>query len=431
MVKGIYIFKKLVCCTKLIPKVFSRGYGRSFILARLLTLLVVTISFVKAEAQDNGGFCTPNAVFDTLRDRTGKKYLLRDLQVNPTYTFNNASAVIATSCTAGYFNIYFAVNSGFDQNTLVHQQKRDVICKLFTDLSNWIVSPLTTTGVKVKILIADPAAALLANPAFVGGATELYYVAGGQSGIADPEIYKTIISGIDSYTAVGIPLAAMNGGFYHGMMMFNPSYNFNIDIANSTMVSQTIYDLYSVALHEATHMLGFGSLINFGGGSVFGAGLNYYSRYDTKLRSSAGAPLLSNGSGSCTVYNNSFTVNPLTIAIGNCTNSPSNVSNCGLAVRYVGSVNVPVFTPTCWMSGSSLSHFEDACYLPAGFSSTCTTSPPSTGFNDLYFVMSNAGGTGNCGIKRHLQPEEAKVLCDLGYSLRPQYCAIRFHSNHP
>ncbi len=76
---------------------------------------------------------------------------------------------------------------------------------------------------------------------------------------------------------------------------------------------------------------------------------------------------------------------------------------------YVGSSTVPVYTPTCFEQGSSLSHFEDLLYP------TCA-SPYG---NDNYFVLSNVNLLGT--TKRYLKPEERNVLCDIGYNVKTTF----------
>lgn len=169
------------------------------------------------------------------------------------------------------------------------------------------------------------------------------------------------------------------------------------------------------------------SLINYNGASKFPPSNFYYSRYDTYLRS-AGVSLLSPNTGCTNMYPHFFNsaVSPTVLAPG-CTVTPTptasiltDVTTCSNSITYMGSVNVPVYTPTCFEPPSSLSHFEDMCQVPIGFTTACTVTPPGSN-NNLYYVMSNANGTGDCYVKRFLKPEERSVLCDLGYSVSTTY----------
>ncbi|MGC4040221.1 MAG: T9SS type A sorting domain-containing protein [Flavobacterium sp.] len=88
---------------------------------------------------------------------------------------------------------------------------------------------------------------------------------------------------------------------------------------------------------------------------------------------------------------------------------PLNTTACNNAIKYVGSTTIPVYTPTCYETGSSLSHFEDLLFP------SCT----SHYANDNYFVVSNVLPLGV--TKRYLRPEERKVLCDIGYGVKTTF----------
>ncbi len=90
-----------------------------------------------------------------------------------------------------------------------------------------------------------------------------------------------------------------------------------------------------------------------------------------------------------------------------------------------------VYTPDCYEKGSSLSHFEDECDLPASIPPTFTLVPPAS--NNQYFVMANSIVPGpydaavNPGaMKRYPTPEERQVLCDIGYNVNTYFLAIAF-----
>jgi len=398
--------------------------------AILLLFFAITLKGF-SQIDTNAIYFTPDHLMDTVYDKEGKKYLLRDLQIEPLAGYPSRSPQITTSCSAGYFNIYYATNSDFDLiSNPTHIARRDVLCKVFTDISNLISSPLSavtnTNNYRVNILVGDPTQAINTSTAFLGGASSMYAEASNPAsanpGISDNMVWKTIISGKDAYINVASPQFVVNGqgNFYHGSMIFNfQNYSWNLDVNNPTMSNQAWYDFYSVALHEATHLLGFGSLIGYGGVSTLGVNNNYFARYDKFLRTSAGVPLIPTASLTCYNYGTTFSVSPSIIAPSSCTGSGINLTTCGTAVKYSGATStVSVFTPSCFVSGSSLGHFEDICSVPAGFSTTCTATPAN---NDLYYCMSNANSTGNCYIKRYLKPEEKSVLCDLGYSVNAVY----------
>lgn len=397
---------------------------------KLLLLLICILNIKQIKAQGSGlGPLTPGGVFDTIFDKDGNKYLLSDLLVNYTPSSGGSgsrvSAAVTTSCNAGYFDLYFENGSLGTGASSVQAANQAVICQVFSDISNFISSPLTNVGntTKVNIWVRDPANVYSPNPVpagLLGSATQYYTMpnSSSTSGIVDGEIYKTIISGVDSYSNIGSPLVSSNGGtttptgtFFHGMVDFNFN-SINWCTTMTTTPSAAQFDLYTVALHEVTHALGFASLINYNGNSLFGTNYPYYSRYDMFLRKGT-TPLITN-SGVCSLYNYQFNsaLSPTVITPG-CSASPptgagTNSTDCTNSLTYMGNVTVPIYTPICYEAGSSLSHFEDMCY-----------GPPYG--NDLYFVMCNATGQGVNFMKRFLKPEERTVLCDLGYNVNTTY----------
>lgn len=410
---------------------------------KLIVLIAITISGLQMKGQVNKtdislapfGSITPNGYLDAVFDQYGKQYGLNELRIGETYIDSIGNKKTSSIlCTAGYFNLFFETGCGMDGSSAIEISRRNVACQVFTDISAFINSPLSSSGnpTKVNIWVRD-IGQIIANPStsgVLGLATSFYNLpqnnTPGFGGIVDNEIWKTIHTGVDSYSGVISPLSSVggtnssSGTFYHGMMAFNfnnagINWNTNLGIALSP---SGLYDLYSVILHEVTHSLGFVSLINYNGLSKFGTVYNYYTRYDSFLKNNSLSQNLIVNSGSCSLYNYNF--NPLlvpSILTPGCTatpplaNAPSNITICGNAIKYSGSANVEVYTPNCFEAPSSLSHFEDMCYPTA-------SSPYG---NDLYFVMSNANGTGAPATKRHLTVEERLVLCDIGYAVNSTY----------
>ena len=361
---------------------------------------------------------TPDGKLDNVFDRYGKKIPLSDLLIDKK---GGGTKAVGPLCSSGYFDLYFEVGSGMEGNSSIEQARRAVICQVFSDIAQFIQTP--NPNIHVNILVKN------INPELIGynpttnpnpsassnvlGLATSYYVtpALGPSiigGIADNEIWKTINSGIDSYTNVSPPLysnsSSINGsGYYHGMVALNfnnPSINWHLDLSQNT--SNGLYDLYSVILHEVTHALGFASLIDVNGNSKFGTNFPYYSRYDLFLNSPSNQPLITN-TGTCSMYN--FGFNPV---LSSSILTPSTFA-CSTHVNFGGSVNEATFTPATFTNESSLSHLEDICHSSNNYS------------NDEYYVMSDANGTGSFYMKRYLKPEERNVLCDIGYKVNSYY----------
>lgn len=357
---------------------------------------------------------SPEGIFDTIYDKDGAKYLLSDMEIASFYSPYSDKSIMAT-CNSGYFNLYFETGSLGAGTPTQQSNNQAVICKVFQDISNFISSPLTVGGntTTVNILIHyDPAMA----SDNLGYATQFYTMPAGTStifgGIVDGEVYKTIISGIDGYTNyapvlynVGVNATAPNGGYFHGMVAFNfytmnPSYLWNVNMGTTSLTSSQ-FDLYSVALHEATHALGFASLIGSNGLSkMSGSGFsNYYSRYDKFLQDYNNVFLLKQTGSTCGGnYNYAFNTSATSTSV-------LATGTCSQSVIFAGTANQKVYTPTTYTAGSSISHFDDNCHAPTF----------TVGGNVMHPVTYTAT------TRRFFQPEERKVLCDLGYSVTASF----------
>ena len=369
---------------------------------------------------------TPDGVLDKVVDSRGREYKLNELWINAPINSNNPSQLISCSTTS-YFNLYFESGSGFENTSNpIHNQRRAVLCKVFQDIANFINSPLTTTGKKVNIWVRN-INNVYTNPNGILGLASGFYVFPRYQmpgGVVDNEIWKTIHLGQDSFAGSRVPLdsssPADNIFFYHGMVTFNfndtatppiPNTNLITWNTNLTTTSMTInqFDLYTAALHEITHALGFNSLIDADGKSKLDAlNIKYFSRYDKLLKTNNSNNSLLTDSTGISMYEQLFNTN-LTPSIlsPNNQNCISNITNCSDAIKFVGSnFTIPVYTPNCFDNISSLSHFEDSHYP------NCNV--PNN--NDNYFLMCNSGSSGI--IRRFLKQEERAALCDIGYSVK-------------
>ncbi|WP_177177109.1 T9SS type A sorting domain-containing protein [Flavobacterium urocaniciphilum] len=400
-------------------------------------LILISIS---SFSQKNETKFSPNGIFDVVFDDKGNKYNLSDIIVEHSKNdgvgkTNNSSLL----CTSGIFELYFETGSGMEiVGNPIQDQRRAIICQAFSDMSDFINTPLNNTGNtnKVKIWVRSPTALGLPTQA-AGAASSFYNIPQLNSiipsqdnptrGIVDNEIWKTIQSGVNSYSNTMFPFSTtqQNPDFYHGYVCFNfnSTINWNLDLNkfdSSTGYVTNSVDFYTVVIHELTHMLGFNTLIDSNGYSIltYTSNMNilgwYYSRYDKFLKSSSNVSLLSNtysGSSNCQMYDYVFNPNVSNSVIypqcssGSTFQGNTGLFNCSTSIVYSGSVNIPVYTPPCYEPGSSLSHFEDACY--------------NGNTNDQYFMMSDrASGT---FAKRYLKSEERLTLCDIGYSLKATF----------
>ncbi len=397
----------------------------------LLTIIFIINSkccYTQSDVANSPGNTSPNGLFEKAFDRLGNEYELSDLSIAKQMGGSTTDDV----CYAGYFVLHFDEGSLLPGTATQVIDRKNTICQVFSDISEFITSPLEASSNYVHIWIRpiEDYVSSASSSGILGLASSFYIVPSNTSpnfgGIADNAIWQTIHNGIDSYQNVAAPIVSQTsnpGNFFHGVVSFNyqnPSISWNTNLSVAAPNNQ--YDLYSVVLHEAIHALGFASLINWDGNSKFGTEYQYYSRYDTHLMdNSLSNFLIAATDNSCEngMYNYAFDVDP-EITHPGCTLTPTPVNSgsvdntsCTQAIQYNGSVTVPVYTPSCFEPPSSLSHFEDQCYpegIPFG--------------NNAYFVMSNANGMGPNYTKRHPTNEERLVLCDLGYDVNASYGPI-------
>lgn len=379
-------------------------------------------------------YYTPNGIFDKVFDSEGNVFKLSEIEVEKPYSLKNGKTTVNTLLfTSGIFELYFESGSGMEiVGNTVHDQRRSIIIQAFQDISNFINTPLKNIGNtnKIKFWIRSPS--FLGLPPNAGGAASSFYnlptvssalssSVGNINGILDNEIWKTIHTGVDSYSNTVFPIVNTNatGGFYHGWACFNfgGTVNWNLDYNKynaATAYPLNYIDFYSTIIHEVTHALGFNSLMSYNGYSsfLFSSG-NYFTRYDKNLKTSSNQSLITNSPVTVgQMYDFNFnSVVPATALYPNCGltppvfNSNSGAFNCPTSIKYISSITVPVYNPPCFENGSSLSHFEDACY--------------NGNANDQYFMMSERAS--GFFAKRTLTSEERQVLCDIGYSVNQTF----------
>ncbi|WP_339888124.1 T9SS type A sorting domain-containing protein [uncultured Flavobacterium sp.] len=402
-------------------------------------LLLFLVKFSGFSQKTDSSF-SPNGIFDNVFDDKGNSFKLSDIIVEESRKISNGNVINNTLlCTSGIFELYFETGCGMEVvGNTIHDQRRAIICQAFSDMSDFIITPLKNSGNsnKVKIWIRSPVSLGLPTGA-VGAASAYYNVPTGNNiiasqgypirGIVDNEIWKTINSGTDSYSNTVFPISTTGQdiNFYHGYTCFNfnSSTVWNLDMNKHDSASGYVLnsvDFYTVIIHELTHLLGFNSLMNSTGYSLFWGNSNldnsgwYFTRYDKFLKTPSNISLISNsysGSSNCQMYDYFFNSNVSNAVIYPlCANSTpyqgnSGLFNCPTSIIYSGTATVPVYTPPCFENGSSLSHFEDACY--------------NNNSNDQYFMMSDRAS--GLFAKRFLTTEERLTLCDIGYSLNTTF----------
>ena len=353
-------------------------------------------------------------MLENVFDNYGNQYALSDIII-PQENSTVQNRFVDTSCDSGIFRLHFTTGSGMLNGDIDAVARRAVVCQVFHDISEFITTPLKNLGNNNRIEIwIRGINDLTQNNNVLGMASSFYTIPVSTNitgaSIVDNEIWKTIQSGVDSYTNVTNPILSQidinsSGAiFYHGMVAINfDNINWNLNL--NTNANATQIDLYTVVLHEVTHALGFASLLNQNGTSRFGTNFNYLSRYDMFLKTNLNQTVISSPNGCNLLYNYNLNVNQDFLHPG-CTapnnvddaNPNSNNTNCLNALRFTGfntTTPVEVYTPQCFEEGSSFSHFEDQCFI---------NQVTGNAFgDDAYFVMSNSNGTGV--TKRHLTLE--------------------------
>lgn len=163
------------------------------------------------------------------------------------------------------------------------------------------------------------------------------------------------------------------------------NWNFAQNWATGDSIAYRQYDLESVALHELTHTLGFLSYTDQPGSNTG----TTWTVFDSFLVNADGTKVI----GSNYLWSNAYTPN---LTGGN---SGLYFSGPDAVAAYGGPV--PLYTPSSWESGSSVSHLNDRTF---------------TGSNRK---LMNAQVFSGQGI-RTLTPVELGILADLGYTIAPQ-----------
>lgn len=192
---------------------------------------------------------------------------------------------------------------------------------------------------------------------------------------SSPGFYGTIVqtkvlTGVDA-----------NGSATDGQI----SWNFAYPWAYGANARNNQYDFTATAIHELLHTFGF--LTGIADPSTVSSDRNY-TTYDSFITNSAGTKVI----GDNYVWNTSYT--------GNLTGSNGGLYFSGPnAVAAYGGL-VPIYTPSTWSSGSSVSHLSDT--------------NPNSGDQVMNPYISYGVGA------RVLSSVEVGILKDLGYTVNPQ-----------
>jgi hypothetical protein len=381
----------------------------------LVALALFTATFAFSQDDENTGFFGSDF---TVHDRFGREYTLPEVMLPPNRT--QAMTCIAGTSPGPVFELTFqdVVNStgvGFDDHSPgtfmseIGLERQAVACQVFTDISAALVAagdPYTVSSsnnptqyVRIFLLQSTTwSGSPPEDPSVLGYASPYFLEAvAGVNSLTSGTAWQMINSGFDPwYGITGSNLVPPPSPACHAFIKMNfLNYGFYNDLSNPISPSSSDHDLYSVLLHEATHGLGFLSLINSNGASKLWS--NHfngpYTMYDSYLKSVSGSNPLIQSSGT-SQYNTNWTWNCNTSLVPLYTGN-----SCGITFNGISNTCGPDYTPGTWSSGSSLSHFDMGC------NSVCSSSAT--------YVMHPALPTGV--MRRTYALEEIKTLCDLHY----------------
>jgi uncharacterized repeat protein (TIGR01451 family) len=278
----------------------------------------------------------------------------------------------ANTSVTGYFKAYFEdvvldTNLGFDDPSF-GEGRREEACQVLEDMSELLMLDTTTVTPDIIFTRSDqplPPGALAGASSYFG-----YYTAGPDNG----SLHKHIISRQDPTPG--------EGNFDAFVITNFSGINWSVD----SSLNGSTYDLYSVMWHEMMHALGFRSLLP---AVIPQTGVEHR-----------------HGTFDYHTYKDEALQNRFITAITNIVNVPVGAPSPWFVtnqVVYRGVKNIlnatpdgirPVYSPTSWQQGSSLSHFD----------------MNRSGGEE--YVMHPSIGT---NTERDIHEHEREVLCHLGY----------------
>jgi hypothetical protein len=317
---------------------------------------------------------------------------------------------------SGIFKLFFRDVSedrdyAFD-DPIFGLDRQEVVCRAFRDLSE-LLNPsglIPDDFVRVEIRESEGSGVNEIPNTNALAVTSPILIPAFQNGIYSGLVKQAIQTEVDPYNT--LTLYGFDPNSFHGFMRFNfedASFFFDASDPLASAVGSSQYDLYTTALHEAIHLLGFFSLIdplNNNESLLFSLGSDeVYSHYDTYLRTINGTNNTNLGIPEFLKY--PITGQPFDVEVG-ITPSLIGTANCNADVEFHGFSNgtQDIYRPSPWNS-SILSHFNCDALDPIG----CAT-------NNGYVM--NACSPVEF-MQRHPSQEEVNTLCDLGYILSTTY----------
>jgi len=306
-----------------------------------------------------------------------------------------------SDCESGHFDLYF-------EGTTWSDEEQETICQVFAALSDLIISE---SDLPVDILVNK-----MELTSGVAGTGSPFWEA--ECGMAN----SLILDRLNNTYLTSYPV-----GYFLGELRISNLYAWHTldddlptdDFDNPTIAANYL-DLYSIALHEALHILGFASRISVNGTPLLDG--DFYSRWDRFIYSKLEEDYLLQHNPSidcCDEYTFNETDFP---------DMPDDLaSGCNLKLAFknaddviIAPVNVGAYTTFTGGNGPSfflnkLSHLDFGCAANLGLSPA------------LKYVMHYEFDYTEA--RRVVTAEEQQILCALGYHLVteescPQNCEV-------
>jgi len=308
-------------------------------------------------------------------DRFGNAYTDNDFPYQ-----GDGSGAFKVACISGFFQLLL-IGSWTPQ-------EEETICRVFSDLSE-MIDYSTTLLPDIHLIIKKDTL-----PEDILGTGSPYWMS--DCGIADSPILEKLYGTSTSTEYMGILTIDLDALWHTIADDDSLQTGFGIDTLH--------YDLYSVALHEALHILGIGSRISMDGTPLDGS---FYSRWDKFLFSVPDTAYLINPfptTECCSNYDFNYAVFD---------NMPDDFEfGCSLQLgfkNYSGYILAPVnvagyidFTDGLSVFLNKLSHIDTTCTALLGLSSANYVMHPGISAGEMRRVLTGA---------------ELEILCALGYHI--------------
>jgi hypothetical protein len=243
----------------------------------------------------------------------------------------------------------------------------------FLAVTDYVSSQLAGNGT----IDFDVTASEIDGTGFLASAGTYYFI--GPNGFSNGILYQHAVTGVDPTGSVEDATATFDFG-----------YNWNTGI---TVPSGSQFDLFTVALHEVTHALGFASLVTSSGiSAISGGNPGVFSVYDSFLELGNGTPLFSAAGGA------SFTA-----TVGDFTSNDVFFSGAN-AMAANGGNPVKVFAPPAFQDGSSISHVDSS------FASAVMTPSIAPGVTKRSFTAIDLGVLQDIGWTPIPEPNSALLF---------------------